>query len=264
MTLTDDQLVTQLRLGHPDTDGYTPPSFAAVLAAKPAPQPRSLRSWFAPLAAAAVIVVAVAGVALIGRGERSTTAGGFVPASPLAVTSAPAVSPDPLSAADRATIARLAAVTEPTVLAVDGGAVVTRWRDGRVQLLWASGGPAWTLREIASVYAPTAAGAVATAVDSVTCAGSAARPTFVYGMFVGMPEGQLSIHGVDGVGGRISGGTFAFAVANATPGSSYWIDGPHDPGAPSPFPTAPGVSEPAHPGSYFAGPIPGATTCVGF
>jgi hypothetical protein len=264
MTLTDDQLIAEFRRGHPDTESYVPPAFAGVLASRPLEQHSPLRSWFAPLAAAAVAAVAIAGVSLLARGQPSSTPGGFVPASPVIQTPAAAASPDPLSAADRRTIATLAGVAESAVLATDGGAVVSRWQDGRVELLWASGGPAWTLREIASVYAPTAAGAVATAVDSVTCAGSAARPTFVYGMFVGMPEAQLSIHGVDGVGGRISGETFAFAVASAAPGSRYWIDGPHDPGAPSPFPTAPGVSEPAHPSAYFAGPIPGATTCVGF
>jgi len=76
-------------------------------------------------------------------------------------------------------------------------------------------------------------------------------------------QSSFSIHGVDGIGGRISFFTFAFEV-NASPNTSYWIDGPHDPGAPSPFPTVQGVSEPAHGGSYLVGTIPGATTCVGF
>jgi hypothetical protein len=57
-------------------------------------------------------------------------------------------------------------------------------------------------------------------------------------MFIDLGETTLAIYSVDGLGGDISDGTFVFAVA-AHPGASFWIDGPKDPGAPSPAGTRP-------------------------
>jgi hypothetical protein len=116
---------------------------------------------------------------------------------------------------------------------------------------------------VAAPRPPTSASAVVanmTCIDPSTING----PAFVYGSLVENNETTLRIHTpylTDDA--ALNNGTYLFVIP-AQPGETYWIDGPNDPGAPSPWPTAPGVTEPLYPGAYFQGTIAPPIACPGF
>ena len=233
-------MADQLGLGPPEGDRYAP-------VVRSGPEPRRHQD--------ASVRRRVAGATGGGSGPRHRDRGGGSswPRRGLSWSGG-------LSAADRHAIAIVAGVDERAVLGTNGGAVASRWRDGRVELLRASRGQDWTITVVDSVEAPRPSRSAASAMGAITCVDNAERPSFVFGMLTGTPESHLRMHGVDGIGGELSDGTFVFAVT-ALPGAPFWIDGPNHPAAPSPWPTAPGVVEPAHPDAYFTWQIPDAVVC---
>lgn len=164
-------------------------------------------------------------------------------------------------------IAVKAGVPDEAVIPLgDDTAVAARWRAGRVELVRASYAGSWSVAVIGSVDAPRVAASASAAIANTTCIDPSTinGPAFIYGSLLEDDETRLRIHTVDGADDTmLNSGTFLFVIP-AQPGKAFWIDGPNDPGAPSPWPTAAGVSEPAHPGAYFAGTVAPPLPCPGF
>jgi hypothetical protein len=252
MSLTDEELAAQLRRGHPETDTYAPPPFAMVAARRERPVGADWRPRVALAALAAVVVVAVAGVALLDS-VRIGSSG-----APVASV---------LTVADFRAIALEAGVPDQAVIPVgDDTAVAARWRSGQVELVRASYAGAWQVTVIGSVAAPRSPGSASAVVANLTCIDPSFinGPAFIYGSLIENGETTLRIYTPyvtdDAV---LNSGTYLFVIP-AQPGEAFWIDGPNEPGAPSPWPTAPGLSEPAHPAAYFAGSIARPIPCRGF
>ncbi len=247
VTEMNDTLERQLRRGHPDVDGYVPPSFARVRArATEEGETRSRWIWAPRLAGvAAVLVVAVAAVAI--------------------GTSRVQIADQGVAGSDRQAIAALAGVEPAAVWPTEDGAVTSRWRDGKVQLILATKrGSGWVLTTLKSVDAPQPKGASSGTMESVRCAGAdLARPTFVFGQLTQPGVTSLAIHGVKATGGFSDDRTFVFAIAgNANVGTAFWIDSPGLLGvAPDPWPVVPGLGSLRHPNATFEGMLPQPTIC---
>ncbi len=242
-----DMLERQLRRGHPEVDRYVPPTFARVRArVTEAGGTRSPWIWAPRLAgAAAVLAVAVAALAV--------------------GTSRVQIADQGLAGSDRQAIAALASVESAAIWPTEDGAVLSRWRDGKVQLILAiKSGDAWVLTTLKSADAPRPEGASFGAMESVRCARTdLARPGFVFGQLMQRGVSALAIHGVKATGGFSDDRTFVFAIAgNATAGTPFWIDSPGLSGsAPDPWPVVPGLGKPTHPNAAFEGTLPPPTTC---
>ena len=105
MTTSDEWLEAQLRRGHPEADGYSPPPFAAVLSRSEMGGRRFGRAWLGSLAAAAVVAAIVIGIAYVSAPPRVEGPGGFAsprPAfsPPSAVSITPATATPTSAAAD--------------------------------------------------------------------------------------------------------------------------------------------------------------------
>ncbi len=253
MNATDEEIAALLRRGHPDADTYAPPPFATVVARQARPRPLDKRPLVALAAFAAVVVVAVVGSAFL-----RTTGIGSAGGAPVGSV---------LTDIDIHSIAAQAGVPDLAVIPLgDDTAVTVRWRDGRVELLRAKLASTWTLTIIGSVAAPRPPGSASAVVANMTCIdpNTINGPAFVYGSLIENDETTLRIH-TDYVAGdvRLNDGAYLFVIP-AQPGEAFWIDGPNDPGAPSPWPTAAGVGGPAHAGAYFAGTIAKPNACPGF
>lgn len=253
MTTSDEELAAQLHLGHPETDAYVPPTFAAVISRRNRPERRDRKPWVVLAVAAAVVVLTIGSLAFLDSSRLAGSAG------------APTMSV--LTVADLHAIALKAGVPDDAVIPLgDDTAVAARWRSGRVELVRASYAGAWSVTVIGSVDAPRPAGSASGAIANTTCTDPSFinGPAFVYGSLVQDDETTLRIHTFAGASDALlNAGTFLFVIP-AQPGEAFWIDGPNDPGAPSPWPTAAGVSEPAHPGAYFEGKIAPPLPCPGF
>lgn len=172
-----------------------------------------------------------------------------------------------LSVRDLHMIATEAGVPDQAVIPVgDDTAVTVRWRNGQVELLRAKLVGTWTLTVIGSVAAPRPSTGASAVVANMTCIDPnfINGPAFVYGSLVENNETTLRIHTIyltDDV--RLNDGTYLFVIP-AQPDEAFWIDGPNDPGAPSPWPTAAGLGVPAHAGAYFVGTIARPIACPGF
>jgi hypothetical protein len=253
MSATDEELGAQLRRGHPETDAYAPPPFATVVARRVRSQGMDKRPLVAVAALAAVIVVAVVGNAFLGTVRIGSGSGAPVESV--------------LTVSDIHAIATQAGVPDQAVIPVgDDTAVTVRWRNGRVELLRAKLVGSWTLTVIGSVAAPRPPTAASAVVANMTCIDPNIinGPAFVYGSLVENNETTLRIHTIDLTDdARLNNGTYLFVIP-AQPDEAFWIDGPNDPGAPSPWPTAAGLGEPAHAGAYFVGTIARPIACPGF
>ena len=133
MTTIDERIEAQLRLGHPEADGYAPPAFGAVLGRPAIVVGRPIRGWAGPLAVAAAVVVVVAGFAWV-NASRSTPAPGVAASASAATPSGPAGTASPSmtpsdSAGRTATMDPIAtiraALTASGVAIADGGETTT-------------------------------------------------------------------------------------------------------------------------------------------
>ncbi len=255
MTVIEQHLEQELRRGHPETDGYEPPSFAAVLTQGEIEHRPGIRASLRMLVAAAVLV-AVVGVA-------SVAVSGLAP------------SPGGISTVDRHAIADAAGVADRAVLVTEDGAMAARWRDGQLELLRALHDGSWKVAVVASFAEPVVPpGGTAVAAETITCSGNLVRPTFVLGYNIGNGETQLRIHGVDGIGGDLADGIYLFAVAPAAPGTEFWIDGARFPAESSSWSNRSPVvirgttdlvyPESSHPGAYIIGHVSEPVACPAF
>jgi hypothetical protein len=210
------------------------------------------RQRLALTALAAVVIVALAAVALL------VVVHGETPGAPVESV---------LTVADLHAIALEAGVPDQAVIPLgDDTAVAARWRSGQVELVRAKYARVWQIRVLGSVAALRPPGSNSAVVANLTCIDPSFinGPAFIYGSLIENGETSLRIHTPyltdDAV---LNDGTYLFVIP-AEPGEAFWIDGPNDQGAPSPWPTAAGVSEPAHPGAYFVGTVAPPVTCLGF
>jgi hypothetical protein len=210
------------------------------------------RGRLALAALAAAVVVAVAGVALL------AVVHGETPGAPVESV---------LTVTDLHAIAIEAGVADQAVVPLgDDTAVTVRWRNDRVELLRAKLAGSWTVAVIGSVGAPRPPGSASTVVANLTCIDPnfINGPALVFGSLVENDEKTLRIHTIYLTDdSQLTNGTYLFVIP-AQPGEAFWIDGPNEPGAPSPWPTGQGLSEPAHPAAYFAGSIAKPIPCPGF
>ena len=144
--------------------------------------------------------------------------------------------------------------------------MAARWRSGQVELVRASYAGSWQIRVIGSVAAPRPPGSASAVMANLTCTDPSFinGPALIYGSLIENGETTLRVHTpyvTDDA--ELIIGTYLFVIP-AQPGEAFWIDGPNEPGAPSPWPTAQGLGEPAHSAAYFAGSIAKPIPCPGF
>jgi hypothetical protein len=172
-----------------------------------------------------------------------------------------------LSVTDLHAIAIEAGVPDQAVIPLgDDTAVTVRWRNDRVELLRAKLAGSWTVTVIGSVAAPRPPGSASAVVANLTCidANFINGPALVFGSLIENNETTLRIHEIYVADdSQLTNGTYLFVIP-AQPGEAFWIDGPNDPGAPSPWPAAVGLSVPAHAGAYCVGTIARPIACPGF
>jgi hypothetical protein len=229
MTATDEQLAAQLRAGHPETETYAPPPFDAVIARQPSAGRPHWRPW-AAAAIAAAVVLAVGWFATLDR-------------SSLILSPAGAPTMSVLTVIDLHEIALKAGVPDAAVMPLgDDTAVAVRWRSGRVELLRASYAGSWNLTVISFFDSPRPSGSASAVVANTTCIdpNTINGPSFIFGSLIENNETILRVHTpyvTDDA--ALVDGTFLFVIPSQ-PGETFWIDGPNDPGAPSPVALADG------------------------
>lgn len=245
--MTNTALEELLHAGHPEADRYLPPPFAEVIARTVSGNKPGHVSWTLVATRTIGIVVAVT----------------FAVAAVTWVL--PRLDQGPAAGSDDAsTIAKLADVPRTSVHLTEDGAVITRWKQGRLTLLLARrvvGG--WTLDTIGSTAAPRPRNSSSSIIEVVDCSNlGLARPIMIYGQMIMPGVSRLDLGGLAGVGGRDPDGSFVFAAADAPSGADFWIVDSTGPNlAPRPWPTASGLSVPAHPNALAAGLVPSASIC---
>ena len=106
--MNEERMEQELQRGHPEADGYAPPTFAAILARKERVRSQPARVWFGPLVAVAVIVLGVVGVANVVSPRLTPGAGSSVAASAASERPSPTTSvstTDPIAEVQAALLA---------------------------------------------------------------------------------------------------------------------------------------------------------------
>lgn len=251
--MNEHQLEHGLRLGHPEADRYQAPPFSALPESVSAHRGVRVRRWLGVAAVAAAVVLAVAGILANSQPRASSDAGGSSASS----------AAGGLSPADVRAIATAAGIDPRAIVVTADGPMATRYVDGQLQVLRAVSDGGWSIRVVVSTPESRPAGASVSAVETIACTGNLAQPVFIYGLNVGMGETQLAIHGLDGVGGAISNGTYLFA-AKAPEGTAFWIDGPKSQDRHVTMSLPPDVVGPTHLDAYAGDRVPASTACPGF